>query len=258
MPGIHETAIVHPGARLGEGVEVGPFAVIADDVEIGAGTVIGPHVVIHRHVRLGADNQVHAHAVLGDLPQDVSFNGEVTRLEIGDRNRIRENVTLHRASRPDRVTRIGSDCFLMAGSHVAHDCQVGDRVILTNNVLLAGVVTVGDGANLGGSSVVHQFCRIGPLAMVGGFSGVGGDVLPYSTVHGAPARHLRLNTVGLKRVGIERENRQALELAFRALKNRDRSLEGVPETPEVALLRQWLAAPSKRGLSGWLVPRSGR
>ena len=254
MPDIHPTAVIHPGARLGEGVQVDPYAVIADDVVVGAGTVIGPHVVIHSHVRLGEENRVHAHAVLGDEPQDVAFEGGETRLEIGDRNLIRENVTVHRASEPDLVTRIGSDCFLMAGSHVAHDCQVGDRVILTNNVLLAGVVTVGDGANLGGAAVVHQFCRIGPLAMVGGYCGVQKDVLPYSMVHGAPARHWRLNTIGLRRAGVTGERYGALETAFRALKRGDRSLGDAPETPEVRDLREWLAAPSKRGLSGWIKP----
>ena len=258
MPEIHETAVVDPGARLGEGVRVGPYAVIADDVEIGAGTTVGPHAVIHSHVRLGEGNSVHAHAVLGDLPQDVKFTGEVTRLEIGDRNLIRENVTVHRASKPDRVTRIGSDCFLMAGSHVAHDCQVGDRVVLTNNVLLAGVVTVGDGANVGGAAVVHQYCRIGPLAMVGGFGGVGQDVLPYAMVHGIPAQHFRLNTIGLRRAGIKGERYGALETAFRALKAGDKRLGQAPDTPEVSYLREWLAGPSKRGLSGWIKPRAGR
>lgn len=258
MTEIHETAVVDPGARLGEGVRVGPYAVIGEDVEIGAGTTIGPHAVIHPHVRLGAGNSVHAHAVLGDLPQDVAFSGELTRLEIGDRNRIRENVTVHRASQPDRLTRIGSDCFLMAGSHVAHDCRVGDRVILTNNVLLAGVVTVGDGANIGGAAVVHQFCRIGALAMVGGFGGVGQDVLPYTMVHGIPASHFRLNTIGLRRAGVKGERYGALETAFRALRAGDRELAEAPDTPEVSHLREFLAAPSKRGIAGWARPGGRR
>ncbi len=256
MAEIHPTAVIEPGARLGEGVRIGPYAVIGGDVEIGAGTSIGPHVVIHPHVRLGSANSVHAHAVLGDLPQDVAFAGAETRLEIGDRNRIRENVTVHRASQPDRLTRVGSDCFLMAGSHVAHDCQVGDRVILTNNVLLAGVVTVGDGANLGGAAVIHQFCRIGELAMVGGFGGVGQDVLPYSMVHGIPACHYRINTIGLRRAGIKGERYGALERAFRALRAGDRELGEAPDTPEVRHLREWLAAPSKRGVAAWARPGS--
>lgn len=250
--------MVDPAATLGPGVTVGPYAVIGADVEIGAGTTIGPHAVIHPHVRLGEENSVHAHAILGDLPQDVSFSGAETRLEIGDRNRIRENVTIHRASQPDRLTRIGSDCFLMAGSHVAHDCRVGDRVILTNNVLLAGVVTVGDGANIGGAAVIHQFCRIGSLAMVGGFGGVGQDILPYAMVHGIPACHFRLNTIGLRRAGVKGERYGALEIAFRALRAGDRELSDAPETPEVSHLREWLAAPSKRGIAAWTRPRAGR
>jgi UDP-N-acetylglucosamine acyltransferase len=254
MAEIHETAVVDPEARLGEGVRIGPYAVIGGDVEIGGGTSIGPHVVIHPHVRLGSENSVHAHAVLGDLPQDVAFTGAETRLEIGDRNRIRENVTVHRASQPDRLTRIGSDCFLMAGSHVAHDCRVGDRVTLTNNVLLAGVVTVGDGANLGGAAVIHQFCRIGELAMVGGFGGVGQDVLPFAMVHGIPACHYRINTIGLRRAGIRGERYGALESAFRALRAGDRELGTAPDTPEVRHLRAWLAAPSKRGIAAWARP----
>ncbi len=258
MADIHETAVIDPGARLGEAVRVGPYAVIGSDVEIGAGTTIGPHVVIHPHTRLGRKNSVHAHAVLGDVPQDVAFSGAETRLEIGDRNLIRENVTVHRASQPDRLTRLGSDCFLMAGSHVAHDCRVGDRVILTNNVLLAGVVSVGDGANLGGAAVIHQFCRIGTLAMVGGFGGVGQDVLPYSMVHGIPACHFRLNTIGLRRAGVKGERYGALETAFRALRAGDKQLGDAPGTPEVSHLREWLAAPSKRGIAAWTKARGGR
>lgn len=257
MAEIHETAVVARGARLGEGVRVGPYAVIADDVEIGDGSEIGPHAVVHPHVRIGRGNRIHAHAVLGDLPQDLAYEGGETRLEIGDDNWIRENVTIHRASRPDRITRVGSGCFLMAGAHVAHDCRIGDRVVMTNNVLLGGVVEVGDGANLGGGAVVHQFSRIGALAMVGGLGGVGQDVLPYSMVHGIPARHFRLNSIGVRRAGIKGERYRALEAAFRALRASDRELAGVPESPEVSHLREWLAAPSKRGLCGWTRPRTG-
>lgn len=251
MSTIHPTALVDPAARLGSDVRVGPYAVIAADTEIGDGCEIGPHVVVHRYVRLGAHNRVHAHTVLGDTPQDVSFEECESWVEIGDRNVIREHVTVHRASGPERPTRIGSGCFLMAGSHVAHDCRVGDRVVMTNSVLLGGQVQVGDRANLGGAAVVHQFCRIGSLTMVGGFAGVGQDVLPYSMVHGIPAVHYRLNTIGLRRAGITGERYRALETAFRALRAGNRSLADVPETPETTHLREWLAAPSKRGVAGW-------
>lgn len=251
MAEVHDTALVDPGARLGEGVLVGPYAVIGGDVEIGDGTLIGPHAVIHRYTRIGRQNRIHAHTVLGDLPQDVTFEGGESWLEIGDRNRIRENVTIHRASRPDRTTRVGSDCFLMAGSHVAHDCTVGDRVVLTNNVLLAGVVEVGDGAIFGGGAAIHQFARIGSLAMIAGFAGVPRDVLPYTMAHGLRARHLRLNTVGLRRAGVKGERYRALEQAVRAVRRGDLELADAPDTPEVEHLRSWLAAPSKRGLCGW-------
>ena len=258
MAEIHETAVVDPGAKLGEGVRIGPYAVVAGDVEIGAGTSIGPHAVLHSHLRMGSGNRVHAHAVLGDLPQDLAYEGGVTRLEIGNDNWIRENVTIHRASKPERITRVGSGCFLMAGSHIAHDCLVGDRVVLTNNALLGGVVEVGDGANLGGGAVVHQFSRIGTLAMVGGLCGVGQDVLPYSMAHGVPARHFRVNTIGLRRAGIKGERYRAVEAAFRAIREGDRELGELPDTAEIRHLRAWLAAPSKRGSSGWIGPGSGR
>ncbi len=258
MGDIHPTASVDSGARLAAGVRIGAYAVIEAPVEIGAGSVIGPHVVIHPYVRLGRDNRVHAHAVLGDLPQDVAFEGGETWLEIGDRNLLREHVTAHRASSPERVTRIGSDCFLMAGAHVGHDCQVGDRVVLTNNALLGGRVEVGERANLGGGVAVHQFCRIGALAMVGGYAGVNKDVLPFSLAFGNTAQHFRLNTVGLRRAGVTGDRYRALERAFRALRTGDRKLSEVPETPEIALLRDWLAAPSKRGIAGWTSPRGRR
>ncbi len=251
MTRVHPTALVAPGACLGEGVVVGPYAVIEEGVEVGPGTVIGPHVVIHSGVRLGARNRIHAHAVIGDLPQDLTYDGAPTRVEIGDENVIREGVTIHRATRPDRPTRVGSRCFLMAYSHVGHDCQVGDDVILTNGVLLGGHVVIEDRAVLGGGVGVHQFARVGRLAMVGGLVKVTQDVLPFTLVEGKPARHYRLNTVGLRRAGVNGERYRALEQAFRALRA-GKGLDGVPLTPEVAHLKAFLEAPTKRGITGFV------
>jgi UDP-N-acetylglucosamine acyltransferase len=248
---IHRTAIVAAGARLGAGVEVGPYAVIEDDVEIGDECRIGPHAVIHRQVRLGARNRIHAHAVIGGSPQDLSFKDADTWLVIGDDNIVREGVTIHRATRTETPTRIGSHCFLMAYAHVAHDCQLGDGVILTNNVNLGGHVEVGDDCMLGGGAGVHQFVRIGAQAMVSAHALLRKDALPFTLVGGEPVRHYRLNTVGLRRRGITGERYQALEQAFRALREAT-DLGAVPATPEIELLRSWLARPSKRGILGFV------
>ncbi len=250
MSQAHATASIAASARLGEGVRIGPYAVIEDHVEIGNAAVIGAHAVVHSFVRLGRKTRIHPHAVLGGVPQDVSFKGNETWVEIGDETIIREYVTIHRATRPERPTNIGSNCYLMAYTHVAHDCQIGDRVTLTNCVTLAGHVQVGEWAMLGGLVPVHQFVRIGAYAMVGGNTGLRKDVLPFSLVAGEPARHYRLNIVGLRRAGITGERYHVLEAAFRALRA-GRSLNELPETQEIALLRKWLAAPSKRGLTGF-------
>jgi UDP-N-acetylglucosamine acyltransferase len=188
--------------------------------------------------------------ILGGDPQDVSFAGRETWLEIGDDNIFREYVTVHRATSGSRPTSIGSKCYLMANTHVAHDCQLGDRVTLTNGVTLGGHVQIGDCAMLGGLVPVHQFVRVGAYAMVGGNTGLRKDVLPFSLVAGEPARHYRLNMVGLRRAGITGERYHALEAAFRALR-KGRPLDDLPDTQELALLRAWLAAPSKRGLTGF-------
>ncbi len=214
----HPTAIIASGAELADDVVVGPYAVIEDQVSIGAGTVIGPHVVIYSHARIGARNRIHAHAVIADTPQDFSFSGEGTWVEIGDDNVIRESFTIHRATNTEQPTRIGSKCFLMAYTHVAHDCQLGDGVILTTYAGLAGCVEVGAGAIIGGGAAIHQFCRIGSCAMVAGHAGILKDVLPYSMVWGLPALHYRLNSVGLKRAGVTGERYRALERAFRVLR----------------------------------------
>lgn len=248
---VHQTAVVSSGAVLGKGVVVGPYAVIERDVVIGENTTIGPHAVLYPYVKLGTGNQVHAHAILGDLPQDISFSGEVTWVEIGDNNVIREHVTVHRSTHQDRPTRIGSNCFLMTQSHVGHDCQVGDGVILSNLATLAGHVQIGAKAILGGLVPVHQFVRIGSFAMVGGHTGLRKDVLPFSMVSGEPARHFRLNTIGLRRAGITGERYRLLELAFRSLR-RGGSLEALGTTPEIDMLRVWLEAPSRRGLTGFI------
>jgi UDP-N-acetylglucosamine acyltransferase len=257
-PKIHPTAIVASGAKLGADIEIGPYAVIEDEVEIGSGSVIGPHTVIHSHTRIGARNRIHAHAVLGDTPQHLAFKpADRTFLEIGDDNIIREAVTVHRAYHAGAVTRIGSHCFLMAGCHVGHDSVIGNHVIITNGALLGGHVTVGDRTVLGGNVGVHQFVRIGPYVMVGAHTMIRKDVLPYSMLAGEPARHYRLNSIGLRRNGIGGDKYKALEQAFRRLRAGEEPGE-MAETDEIRFLRDWLQQPSKRGLSGFVQSNSGR
>lgn len=209
--------MVDAGARLGAGVLVGPYAVIEGDTVLGEGTEVRATAIIKRHAQLGPRNCVHEGAIVGGEPQDLSFVPGPSRLEIGSDNTIREHVTIHRANRPEGVTRIGSHCFLMAYSHVAHDCHLGDRVILANNVALAGHVTIGDGAFLSGGVVVHQFCRIGRLAMVGGNSKIVQDCLPFVITDGVPGVASGLNVVGLRRAGIGAAQVRALKEGYRLL-----------------------------------------
>lgn len=249
---IHPTAYVAPNAVLGEGVSVGPFAVIEDGAQIGARSQIGAHAVVHGHVRMGEGNVLHPHAVLGGLPQDVSFKPETASwLEIGDRNVFREGFTAHRATVVDGSTRIGSDCYFMNNSHVAHDCSVGNKTIFANNVAIGGFVEVGNNVFMGGAVVVHQFCRIGSYAIVQGTTGINMDVMPFMLIGGRPAKHYRLNIVGLRRAGIVGEDYKVLSSAFRLLKNK-KSLESLQLTKELQYLKQWLAAESKRGVHGFV------
>jgi UDP-N-acetylglucosamine acyltransferase len=251
---IHPTAVVSSGAKLALGVVVGPFTVIEDHVEIGRETTIGPHTVILAHSRIGARNRIHAHAVVGDLPQDVSFEDEETWVEVGNDNILREAVTIHRATGPDRPTSIGDRCFLMVNAHVGHDCRVGDDVVLSNDVNLGGHAEIGDGVIMGGAAGAHQFVRIGPRAMIGGYSAVLKDILPFSLANGNPARHYRLNAVGLRRSGITGTRYRMIEESFRRIRD-GRTLDSVPETPETTVLREWLAASSKRGLTGFAASK---
>lgn len=228
-PDVHPTAVVGGSARLGRGVKVGPYAVIEDGVEVGDGTEVRAHAVIKRFTTIGKGNAIHEGAVLGGEPQDVGFAGADTRLRIGDGNRIREGVTIHRATRPGGETVVGSGCFLMAYSHVAHECVIGDGAILANNVALAGHVDIGSRAFLSGGVVVHQFCRVGRLAMVGGNSKIVQDCLPFVITDGVPGRASGLNVVGLRRAGMTAGQLRALKEGYRLLLRSSLSLEAALE-----------------------------
>ncbi len=218
---IHPTAIIHPKAELADGVQVGPGTVIGDRVSIGAGTEIGAHVVLEGWVEIGENNRIFPGAVIGTEPQDLSYRGDVSKVLIGDRNQIREYVTIHRPTQADALTSIGSDNFLMAYAHVAHNCQIEDQVIIANAVELGGYVRVESRAVIGGLTGVHQLVQIGRCAMVGGMSRISRDVPPYLLVEGSPARVRGLNRVGLRRSGIE-----ASSSAFTELKQAYRLLYG--------------------------------
>ncbi len=214
---IHPTAIVSPDAKISPSVAIGPFCVVEDDTEIGPGCILESRVVIKKGTTLGAHNHVFEGTVLGGLPQHVHVPEKPGRVVIGSGNTIRENVTVHRALFTDRATTIGNNCLLMVGCHVAHGCQVGNNVIMTNNVLLAGHVTVGDRAYLSGAAAVHQFCRIGTLAMVGGQAHLTQDVPPYVTIDGLSILVVELNKIGLRRAGYSPETIQELMAAYRVI-----------------------------------------
>jgi UDP-N-acetylglucosamine acyltransferase len=227
---IHAQAIVDPAAEIDEGVEVGPFAVIDAGVRIGAGTRVGPHVVIRGQTTIGRDNRIFQFASIGEDPQDKKFAGEATRLEIGDRNQIRENATVHRGTVQDEgITRIGSDNLLMAYSHVAHDCRIGDHVILANGASLGGHVWIGDWAILGGFTLVHQFCRVGAHSFAGMGSAISKDVPPYFLVGGHPAKPHGINSEGLKRRQFTSAQLSAIKQAYRLLYSSGLSLAAARE-----------------------------
>jgi UDP-N-acetylglucosamine acyltransferase len=222
---IHPTSVIFEGAHIARGVCVGPFAVIEALTEIGERTEVRAHAVVKRFTRVGVDNIIYEGAVLGGEPQDLGFEECESYLHIGDRNRIREGVTLHRGTAAASETVVGSDCFIMAYAHVAHNCLLGDRVIIANNVALAGHVEVQDAAFISGGVVVHQFCRIGRLAMIGGNSKIVQDCLPFVITDGVPGRARGLNVVGLRRAGFKSSEIQKLKEAYRILLRSGLSLE---------------------------------
>ena len=223
---IDSTAVVDPGAELADGVVVGPYSIIGADVVIDSGTQLGPHVVIKGPTRIGRDNTIYQFASIGDAPQDKKYNGEPTRLEIGDRNTIREFVTVNRGTVQDEgVTRLGDDNWIMAYVHIAHDCQIGNQTIFANNASLAGHVTIGDHVILGGFTLVHQFCTLGAHSLTAFGSGISMDVPPYVTVGGSPAKPHGLNMEGLRRRGFSPEARKVLKQAYRTLYRENLSLQ---------------------------------
>ena len=215
---VHPTAIVEPGAELGEGVAVGPFCIVGNKVRLERGCRLESHAVVTGRTRLGADCHVFPFAVLGHRPQDMKYCGEESELRIGARTVVREHATLHPGTiGGGMVTRVGADCLLMAGTHVAHDCRIGDHVVMANGATLGGHVDIGDWAMVGGLAAIHQFVRIGPYAMIGGLSGVESDVIPYGSVLGNRACLSGLNTIGMKRRGVPRDEIMSLRHAYRIL-----------------------------------------
>jgi UDP-N-acetylglucosamine acyltransferase len=261
---IADTACVDPRAELADEVEIGPYCVIGPDVTIGRGTRLIAHVCIQGMTSIGAYNVIHPFAVLGGEPQDVSYQGAATRVEIGDHNRIREGVTINRGSeKEDGLTRIGSHNFLMAASHIAHDCKLGDHITIANGSLMAGHVHVESHANISGGVAVHHYATIGSYSFIGGQSRIVHDVPRYMLVDGNPSRVRCINVVGLKRKGISPEGINALHEAHRLVFRAKMSVRHASEileshghmTPEVQSLLDFLGAQQEgkhgRGRERW-------
>ena len=253
---IHPQAIIDPSARLGKDVHVGAFSIIGANVEIGDGTWIGPHVVINGPTRIGRDNRIFQFASIGEGPQDLKYAGEPTRLEIGDRNTIRECVTMSRGTvGGGGVTRVGSDSLFMAYVHIAHDCRVGDRVVFANNATLAGHVEIGEQAILGGFVGIHQFCKVGAHVMLGVGTVSLKDIPPYLMVYGNPAAPYGLNVRGLKRRGFNAAAIDALKEAYRVVYRSGMTVEAalkelaplVRQYPEVAAFTDFVQR-AERGI----------
>ena len=256
MSKIHPTAIVEAGAKLATDVEVGPYAVIGAHVEIGAGTTVGAHTVISGHTKIGRDNCIFQFASIGAAPQDKKYAGEPTRLEIGDRNTIREFCTFNLGTVQDAgVTRLGNDNWMMAYVHLAHDCQIGNQTIFANNSQLAGHVHVDDHAILGGFTAVHQFCRIGSHSITSIGTVVLQDIPPFVTSSGNTARPYGINSEGLKRRGFSADDIMRIKRAYKTLykvglgvEDARREISGmVAECPQLKLLVDFLGA-STRGI----------
>jgi UDP-N-acetylglucosamine acyltransferase len=258
---IHPTAIVHPRAELGAEITIGPYAIIGEHVRLGDGTRVGPHTVIDGWTTIGRQCDIGVGAALGGAPQDLKYRGQRTFLRIGDETCIREYVTIHRSAEEDQATVVGSHVFLMAYTHVAHDCRLGDHVIMVNYAGLSGYVEVEDHAFISGHNAVHQFVRIGYLAMVSGASRVVKDIPPFMIAEGNPTRIRGLNVVGMRRLGytpqVRLEVRRAYRLLYRAGLNHTQALERMRQAGftggEVQRLIAFVES-AKRGICGGMRP----
>lgn len=260
---IHQTAIIDPAAVIGEGVIIGPYCVVGAEVKLGDGVRLHSHVVVDGRTEIGEETEIFPFASIGTQPQDLKYNGEPSKLIIGRKNRIREHVTMNPGTEGGGMeTRVGDNGLFMVGVHVAHDCIVGNNVIMANNATLAGHVIVEDFAIIGGLSAVHQFVRIGKHAMVGGMSGVENDVIPYGSVMGDRARLSGLNIVGLKRRGFNKDDVHHLRRAYRMLFADEGTMgERVQDVAKlfdgnsgVMEIVEFMAASSSRGIT---QPKSG-
>ncbi|HEX7570222.1 MAG TPA: acyl-ACP--UDP-N-acetylglucosamine O-acyltransferase [Verrucomicrobiae bacterium] len=252
---IHPTAIIHPQAQIGSGCEIGPYCIIGEHVTLGDNCKLHSHVVLEGHTKLGQGNEIYQFASIGAKTQDLKWKGGVTRTEIGDRNTFREYVSIHSATSDGGVTLIGSDNNILAYNHVAHDCRLGNHIIISNSVALAGHVIVEDHVVIGGLVGVHQFCRIGRLAMVGSSSKITQDVPPFMIVDGNPSATRIINKVGLERNGVSAEAQSALKQAYKIFFREElggtaalAKIEAeVPPLPEVKYFVQFIRA-SERGV----------
>jgi len=253
---IHPTAIIHPGAQIGSSCQVGPYCVIGEHVALGDGCKLHSHVVIDGHAKLGRENEIFPFASIGLKTQDLKWKGGVTRTEIGDGNTFREYVTIHSATGDGEVTRVGSHNTILAYCHVAHNCVLGSRIIMSNVATLAGHVTVEDYAVIGGLAAVHQFCRIGKMAMIGGCSKVVQDVPPFMMADGNPAETRTVNKTGMERNGVSEDALGALRQAYKILFREGLTVsnaiakveEQLPPLPEIQHLVRFVRA-SERGIS---------
>lgn len=256
MATIHPSAIIDPSAEIAEGVDIGPFCIIHANVKIGRGTKLHSSVVVGSWTEIGENNEFYPGAVVGVAPQDLRYSGERAYTKVGHRNVIREYVTIHRASDAEGLTSVGDDNLIMAYTHVAHNCILGNQIIIANSCGLAGHVEIEDMAVLGGMCGLHQFTRVGKLAMLGGMAQIRQDIPPFSMVDGQPARIFGMNIRGMQRRGINKDSRQALKGCYRLILqsglNLTQALDSIrtsiDQTDEVRHLIRFLESPSKMGV----------